>query len=286
MRLLAEFIMQGRAQAVAVAMLGGLFPYLSQVSLGLVTLRKGWQEGLLVTFAAAIPAFVGVFRDVNPLIVYAAVSVFVAAFCTAYVLRVFASWQITLLANLAICACFGAMFGFDDIRVKAELSIFLDDLQSQNPEFDSAAVKAELEKLTRLTVVGFLAFSFQMASLPGLFLSRWMQAALYNPGGFRDEFYALRLSKPVAAVCFIAYVIAMRGGEEASWWAMFFSLPLVIAGFGLMHHTFAKMGVGATGIAAFYVAFLIMRPVFTMLVVTLGVLDAFMDYRNKFQFKR
>ncbi len=286
MRLLAEFIMQGRAQAVAIAMLGGLFPYLSQVSLGLVTLRKGWREGLIITFAAAIPPFIGVFRDVNWLIVYAAISVFIAAFGTAYILRVLASWQVTLIFNLVICIAFGVVFGFDETLVKTELSMFLDELKSQNPEFDSELIKAELNDLTKVTIIGFIAFSFQMASLPGLFLSRWMQAALYNPGGFGDEFQALRLHKVAALVCLAAFVAVMQGGEDSSWWAMLFSLPLVVAGFGLMHCVFAKFKIGAFGVAAFYVGFFIMRPIFTIFLVTLSVLDAFMDYRNKFQLKQ
>ena len=59
MRGLAEFIMRGRWQALAVAALGAgslLFGWISASAVALVTLRKGWTEGMWLTLWALLKA--------------------------------------------------------------------------------------------------------------------------------------------------------------------------------------------------------------------------------------
>ncbi len=69
MRALAEFIMRGRAQACAVGLLGNLFPFVSPATIGLVTLRKGSGEGLLVALWAVLPLIVYIYiSDSSPLL--------------------------------------------------------------------------------------------------------------------------------------------------------------------------------------------------------------------------
>ena len=41
-----------------------------------------------------------------------------------------------------------------------------------------------------------------------LFLARWCQAALYNPGGFRKEFHQIRLSQTAGAILLLALIIS------------------------------------------------------------------------------
>jgi hypothetical protein len=59
MRGLAEFIMRGRWQALAVAALGAgslLFGWISAAAVALVTLRKGLSDGTWLTLWALLPA--------------------------------------------------------------------------------------------------------------------------------------------------------------------------------------------------------------------------------------
>ena len=59
MRALAEFIMRGRAQDCGVALLGTFFLFVSPATIGLVTLRKGSTEGLVILRWAAVTYIVG-----------------------------------------------------------------------------------------------------------------------------------------------------------------------------------------------------------------------------------
>ncbi len=288
MRLLAEFIMRGRVQAMWMALLGSWIPYLSQASVSLVTLRKGWQEGVVITLAASVPPIIGlVIGEVGTTIVVATIAVFVITLCTSEVLRALASWPVSLGVNLVLCTGLGLMLGFNEAQIKEDLSLFFANLQDQNGGgFNRELIEAEIAKLTKTDITGAITFLCQMASLPGVLFSRWMQATLYNPGGFQEEFHGLRLEKVSAALCLAAYVASLKFGGGSPFWSMVFATPLVISGFGLMHHVMKQAGVGGVGMGAFYVAFVLFRPLSVIFVVVLSVLDAFFDYRNKFQFKR
>lgn len=286
MRLLAEFIMHGRAQAICMALLGGLIPYLSQASLGLVSLRRGWQEGVIIALAASAPPILGlILGKAGSTIVMTTIGVFAVTLGTAMILRALSSWPVALVVNMLLCICCGLVLGFDEVQIKADLLAFIADLKDQGSGIQGETFEAAIAKLTKVQITGAIAFMFQMASLPGLILARWMQATLYNPGGFRDEFYALRFNRSFAALCLVAYLLGLSLGPDNTFWAMLFALPMVVVGFGLVHHLMAKAGVGRAGFVAFYIAFVLLRPISIILLVVLCVSDAFFNYRNKFKFK-
>jgi len=47
-----------------------------------------------------------------------------------------------------------------------------------------------------------IAYVLAFNSFTGVLLGRWLQALLYNPGGFGAEFRELRLGLIVSIVCF------------------------------------------------------------------------------------
>lgn len=293
MRLLAEFIMRGRMQAVWMALLGSWIPLLSQTTLSLITLRKGWQEGLFITFVACIPAVLGVaIGDVGISMVVATICVYLITHATAVLHRALASWPITLMINMLICILLASLFAMNDAQVKQELLSFAEKLRADPDAANSAAlesqalIKAEISGLSRMTILGAVTFMFQLASLPALIAARWMQAMLYNPGGFRTEFHSIRLNKSVSLICIAGYVAALNFGPEAQFWTMAFATPLVIAGFGLIHNLIARAKLGTPAIIAFYVGFLILRPISVALVIIISATDAFIDYRNKIKINR
>ena len=60
-----------------------------------------------------------------------------------------------------------------------------------------------------------------------LFVSRWWQAMLYNPGGFGEEFRQLRLDVRAAGLSIIAFIVALYLPTEYRFWAELMVLPLV-----------------------------------------------------------
>ncbi|MFL0810409.1 MAG: hypothetical protein K6L76_08350 [Agarilytica sp.] len=292
MRLLAEFIMRGRMQAVWMALLGSWIPLLSQTTLSLVSLRKGWHEGLFITFVACIPAIAGyAFGEVGITMVIATISVYLITHATALLHRAVASWPSTLIANLLICILFASLFGFNETQVKQDLLAFAEKMRadpgaSGAVSESQALLKSEIDALTHWNIMGIAAFLFQMASLPALLLSRWMQSMLYNPGGFKTEFHNIRLNKWVSMTCLAGYVVALNLGPDGEFWALLFATPLVVTGFGLVHSLIAKARLGTPAIVAFYIGFVVLRPISIALVMLLSATDVFIDYRKRIQINR
>ena len=88
MRALAEFIMRSRITAILVALVGSWVPLLTQGTIGLVTLRKGWQEGILITMWSVLPILAGLWLDdISIAMVAASIAVLLVAYFASLCLR-------------------------------------------------------------------------------------------------------------------------------------------------------------------------------------------------------
>lgn len=89
MRALAEFIMRGRLQASAVALVGSVVPFLSPATVGLVTLRKGGSEAFIVALWSAMPIVVSYhIGQTSPFLAVISVASLVHVIAVATVLKV------------------------------------------------------------------------------------------------------------------------------------------------------------------------------------------------------
>jgi hypothetical protein len=117
-------------------------------------------------------------------------------------------------------------------------------------------------------------------ALLSLMLGRYWQAALYNPGGFGEEFRALRVPKGA--------VLAMAGLATALWWmgpdwrvwSVAAVLPLTIAGFALVHAYANHAAKGVTWLMLMYVLWVVLEPM-RWVWVSVVVVDAFVDFRAR-----
>jgi hypothetical protein len=119
-----------------------------------------------------------------------------------------------------------------------------------------------------------------------LFLARKWQAGLYNPGGLRTEFHQLRL--PVVFSLVLGGMILI--GESLGGSFVILSqaaIPaLVLPGLALVHGVLAKKEIGIVGLIAFYlVGFFVLSVYFANILVTLCVIDSFVDIRSRIQGK-
>lgn len=279
MRSIAEFIMRGRSQAVMIALLGSWVPILTQATLGLVSLRKGWQEGLLVTLWALLPALVAYWiGDVALTLAFASVAVILVTYFCAIVLRLTVSWPAALSALVALsCLCaLISVFAVDNIVL--ETQEFLEQLvRDVDPE-----VRKELfDSWTHIWCGGMIGFWISVSAVVGLLVSRWWQALLYNPGGFQKEFHQLRLNNALALVSLVATVYCEFRGKEYGFWAHIFALPLILAGLGLLHCAVAKMNKGFALLIVSYFGLLLAPPLLLVLALA-GLTDVWLNYRKRF----
>jgi hypothetical protein len=280
LRALAELIMRGRAQACAVALFGWLLPFVSPATVGLVTLRKDSSEGLIVTLWAILPWLaLYLTSQISPLIVMIPLAALVVIAVIANVLRITASWQWTLVATGLVSVLAAISIGFiasaDVDQVVVLAAEFVAEKVAQTE------MSGELEQaINRTYVLGLIAWSTGLASVIALFISRWWQSLLFNPGGFQKEFHEFRLDWLVAAVLFAFVIAGMVLPIAYGPWIGLISLPLLIVGVAIVHSGVKTIGMGTHWLGLMYFGLLFIPNISTVLI-GLGLVDSILNLRSR-----
>ncbi|NQV69643.1 MAG: hypothetical protein HQ498_06425 [Pseudohongiella sp.] len=272
MRGLAEFVMKGRKQAIMAVLLLGLIPllyFLNPVIIGLVMLRKGVKEASLVLIWAMLPAVAwAAAGDPVPLIILLGTS------GLAWLLRESESWEFTLLAAIVIGVGIEIY-----LRVQPAMldTVFL---QMEAYLIENNVQGLQLEDF-RGTLTSFIGAVYMFLAIILLMLARWMQAALYNPGGFREEFHKLRVEQKIALLLVGLMLLANFEVLIPQTWVLYLLLPLIFSGVALIHAVVAAKQLSSRWLVAFY-AF-IMLPSVVYMVVLLALFDSWYDFRARLQ---
>jgi hypothetical protein len=289
MRVLAQYIMRGRWQAATVALLGSYFQLIPPATVGLVVLRRGALEGLLVFLWAILPAIVALWAgNVEPLMAHATIAVMLVVLVAAAYLRYSKSWNQTLMLLVAASTLSALVLTWQTEDVTASLTESLGDLAvpAEPPDNESAGAEAEsvptLAEWSARAGSGSLAYLLLYASFLALLVGRWWQALLYNPGGLREEMHSLRLSPLTSLVSVSAVIWCLVGGDGYQLWARVFALPLVVAGVGLVHWVVKTYRLGLVTLIVFYAALVMLGPLL-LLVASLAFADAWLNLRIRFK---
>lgn len=276
MRALADYVMRGRTEAVIVAVLTTgtvLFAWVGAAVVALVTLRKGPAQGSKVLVWAMIPAVaLAVFGDTSPMTTLLGVAL------AATVLRATMSWQWSLTAavvSAVITAVLMQTLGKPYVeQVLQVLTEAMGQMATEQSEAPALAIPSPTQ------VSGLLGLSNGLTVVVCLLLARWWQSMLYNPGGFRQEFHRLRLQPAVTVVLVVMGLVVSSLGVDFRLWAMIFALPLVFAGFALIHGLVAMKGLNGAWLGGFYFLWLVLGPV-KMATILLAVIDSWVDFRGR-----
>lgn len=270
MRGLAEYVMTGRRQAIIAVMLLGLIPLvnlLNPVVVGLIALRKGLQEVVVIFAWAILPLGAwAVAGDVVPLIMLIGIT------GLAVLLRETESWEFTLLAAIAVGVCVEVYFRLQPAVIDALMQQLDLYLQASNPQ----GLQIEEVRDVMLSVIGAV---YMFLSIVLLMLARWMQAVLYNPGGFKQEFHNLRVEQKVALALIVIMLLSSFGIVVPEAWMLYFVLPLLFSGIALTHAVVAKKKLSSMWLVTFYI--LLMLPVVVQILVLLALVDSWYDFRSR-----
>ena len=270
MRGLAEYVMTGRRQAIIAVMLLGLIPLvnlLSPVVVGCIALRKGLQEVVVIFAWAILPLGAwAVAGDVVPLIMLIGIA------GLAVLLRETESWEFTLLAAIAVGVCVEVYFRLQPAVIDALMQQLDLYLQASNPQ----GLQIEEVRDVMLSVIGAV---YMFLSIVLLMLARWMQAVLYNPGGFKQEFHSLRVEQKVALALIVIMLLSSFGIVVPEAWVLYFVLPLLFSGIALTHAVVAKKKLSSMWLVTFYI--LLMLPVVVQILVLLALIDSWYDFRSR-----
>ncbi|WP_455375478.1 hypothetical protein [Kaarinaea lacus] len=323
MRALATYLLRGNKEAIIVvlvcsvlALLIPVFGLFNAVIVGLVSLRHGANKGLMLAgissavIAAGILLF-GALPEGNGSEGLAAIGQWVVsllglvALCG--ILRSTRSLQLTMLSAL------GA-----GVAVIVVFRLFVRDTVSwwQNSQFETvkelynnavesvlaqqAVVNHQMLESVSAYLVGIVVATFTAGLIIHLFLSRSWQAAMFNPGGFRDEFIQLRFSKNVAIAPIICLVLFMLAGAEnfvgysclavIMIFAMLYTIFGIAVIFGVFKARNWHWGIVVGAVVAFLVVgtlqFRSLEYPAVMLILVfafIGFIDTFLDFRKKAQ---
>ena len=280
MRALAEFIMRGRAQACAVGLLGNLFPFVSPATIGLVTLRKGSVEGLLVALWAVLPLIVLIYiSDSSPLLTAVSVASLFMMVVAANVLTWSVSWSWTMLSSVVAGGLIASGLGFvlsDDVELLvAEIGEIIAKMDAEPSSEREVLVPG------RQFMLGLIAWVLALSSIVSLLLSRWWQALLFNPGGFQEEFHSLRLSNQLAVAVLIAVVAGFYLPTEYRPWAQLAAIPLLLSGVALIHHVVKTLQLGSQWLMLMYFGLFVFSPTTGALLVGLAFSDSMLNLRSR-----
>lgn len=278
MRALAEFIMRGRLQAAMVALIGNWVPLLTPATVALVTLRAGWQNGLLVMLWGVLPAILMLgFSQIDPLVPVVVVSGVGLAFALALVLRQSASWAHCLMGAVAVSTLIALLL---QVLSPEIVEVVTDNLNRMVEQLQADDAETPIENLGATFSIGLIAYFVAFSGALGLVVGRWWQALVYNPGGFATEFQAIRLNAVPAVVCLLAGLYSLFQGADYSIWFSVFTLPLLFTGLAITHRIVAVRKWGIQWLVLFYAALFLLDPVSQLLIV-LAFLDTWLNFRGR-----
>lgn len=270
LRGLAEFVMAGRRQAVLAIVLLGLPPLVNMLTpalVAMVSMRKGMTAGSAMLLWALVPTgFWLLLGDAFPLLLLFGV------FVLAAVLRSTESWQNVLLAGIGV----GAMF---EVYLRVQPVVL--DLMFEQLELYVRANNLEGVQLDELREVmtTFLAAFYMALSVAVLMLGRSMQASLYNPGGFREEFHALRISQTTTLALVGAILLVNFVESLPQAWIFYLAAPFAFAGLALAHALVAWKNASIFWLVAMYM--LLIFPTMMYLLILVAIVDSWYDFRGR-----
>jgi hypothetical protein len=290
MRSLAEYVLRGRMQAVWVALLFTLIPLvgwmISVVIVGLVTLRKGALEGFWLVLWTAIPSVALAVWGQPSSLLYTVVYGSVLVWILAIVLRERQSWH----AVLQVGAVLGAL-GVLVVHITQPHIVLWWEVQFNQlfQQIDAARYPIDLapEQLKMIAetmakyATGVEAVFIVLSGMCSLIVSRWVQAWLFNPGGFRQEFYRIHFGKVEAGVLLLCVLASIAGVGLASDWVPVIAFPFLLAGVSLIHSVVGVSRRPWFWIIGFYVALIILSPYSLFILLTLAFVDSWLNFRNR-----
>ena len=284
MKSLADFIMRSPLQGALVSALATASLFLAWIgaaAVALMVLRHGVNRAAIVFLAALVPAAFWMFAgDIGPL------TTLVCAVILAAALRVSQSWSGALLATPFVIGAWCMLIVLlapeyvETIRL-----IFEQVLQGFKARVMSSASDAEREVLDRINapsgmqIMGMLAILQALTTIFSLLVGRWWQALLYNPGGFQQEFHALKLDR-LHGLVLVGGFIVVASQDSYSTWSWMFIVPLLVAGMALVHGLVAKSKLPVRWLVLFYMALFVFRPLVALLAAV-AVADSALDFRSR-----
>ena len=294
MLFLARFALKGASQAALVAatlaMLGLIFPpaaWISSAAIALVTLVHGFRQGMLVMTISIIGSAVFaamIFGAPHVAVVFALLAwlpVWIAAVVLKQTVSIAASLQLMTAISLFSVIVIYTLFPEFSEFWREQFDFIVTQVASQSDELQLSELQ-QLEEHVLALLPGLFASSILFTTMLSLYLARWWQAVLYNPGGFSKEYQSLNLGKKMGLFTVGLGIAAVLMKTDVT-----YSLLLVLSsvylmqGSAIMHAVFAGKQLNAVWLYLVYILMLFI-PQIVVLLAFIGLGDTWIDIRRRF----
>ena len=202
----------------------------------------------------------------------------IGTFLMALLLRQTLSWEMVLVASVILAGLGTLIFELTAAGILDKfVELYVDYLAQVDPSFVIEPREAES------ILLGFFALGQAYAMLVMLIIARWCQSALYNPGGFREEFHQLRLSPVVSGGIVLAMLLCYAFREYLGQWLPLLTVPLIVAALGLVHWIFASRKMSKNWVAVLYASLLMLFQLVYPFLASLALMDSWFNVRNRLQ---
>jgi hypothetical protein len=283
--------MRGRTQAIIVASTLALLSLklppisvFSSASVALVTLRLGAAEGMYILFGAGIAtALLGFFViDNYQFALLYALLLWLPVWVISIILR--EKRKLSLAVEIAVFIGILGVAGF--YLYEPNPAAMWAEILGQMVQQTNAPIKDVKNWIDNFShyMTGMFAAGTVFSLLFGLFLGRWWQSLLFNPGGFKQEYLALSTDRKLATGSLIILATAFFTAgtlSEIAWnmTILLFALYTVI-GTSVLHVILAQTKMSRFAVPLFYIT-LVLIPQVLPPVAIVGLIDAWLDIRKK-----
>lgn len=281
-------LLKGRQEAILFTLFFSFLPYfsfLATISVAIVTLRKGVKEGAFISMVVMLPLLsVAAYQGNVFLGIEHGIATLGLGWLLASILRVSCSWAAVLMTTVFLSAVVGLMVNLfypHHISDSKLVLLKLFDIWQQQGQlkYDIALIKANIDWFASY-FLGMQIALVALAVLSNLGFARYMQARIFNPGGFGREFLNLRLSF-VNAVIFVITVLGFICEiSVVKTFIIVSAFPLIIAGISLMHWRVRRWSSGRLMILLPTYFLLIAFPFSFVVLMLIGFADMWFDFRN------
>lgn len=281
---LAKLAMRGPTQAILLASITMLIPmmfWFSAAVVALVTLRKGFHQGAVVFFWATLPALVWFLSVQDP----GSLIVLGLSFMMANILRVTTSWQATLVAGGLTSILLGWLTPMIMPGLIETLMALADELFAELAKQSEQNYDAQMQQGFQSLLIAGFASSFFGVAIGAMCLARSWQAKLYNPGGWQDEFHAIRIQPRLLLVSMLLFLVASALGLNPAVVVFTVLMGLILCGIALIHSYVAKKNLAVHWLIGFYLSIFLLFPTVIVLVAMLAIIDSFIDFRQRLAVK-
>ena len=295
---MAGFILAGRMQAAIFVVVSTLVSLLlppmvifSNAAIALITLRKGWQQGLIFSLlATATLMMISVFlqQDISRGLLAGLVT-WLPILVIASILALTRSWSKTLQLVLVITVAGVLLFKLlhpDAASFWIQLLEPLKPLLQQSYQLNGVDFDETIKK-TSQWMTGIFAAAFALMTIISLMIARNWQARLFNPGGFGEEFRQISLGKKASIGLLIGIALAVFTNNQMITELIMIAIAIfMFQGLSLAHALVKIRGLGAGWLITLYVLLFLLLIQMMVLLATFGLIDNFVDFRQKLVSKK